>query len=123
MSTVLWMILENDADDFAPDDLAALYASMDGLDEQCADLGVAAFNAVAGHRATDHAYGRGQGLAAALTDGIAQPAAGDGAHHRPCARLGLADGHGLRGADLLWHANLLNQRSAGDDAPHLLRHG
>jgi len=44
MSTVLWMILENDADDFAPDDLAALYASMDGLDEQCADLGVAAFS-------------------------------------------------------------------------------
>lgn len=44
MSTVLWMILENDDDDFAPDDLAALYASMDALDEQCADLSVAALS-------------------------------------------------------------------------------
>lgn len=42
MSTVLWMTLENDPDDFAPDDLAVLYDNMDALDEKCASLEVVA---------------------------------------------------------------------------------
>lgn len=40
MSTVLWIKLENDPEDFASDDLYHLYHDLDALDEQCRQAGV-----------------------------------------------------------------------------------
>jgi hypothetical protein len=40
MSTVLWISLETDPEDFAPDDLGYLFNSLDTLDAQCSQLKV-----------------------------------------------------------------------------------
>lgn len=40
MTTVLWVKLETDPEDFVPDDLYELYDRLDELDEHCRGLGV-----------------------------------------------------------------------------------
>lgn len=40
MTTVLWVKLETDPEDFVPDDLYELYERLGELDEHCRDLGV-----------------------------------------------------------------------------------
>lgn len=40
MSTVLWIRLESDPDDFIPDDLYELFDKLDALDQRCQGLGV-----------------------------------------------------------------------------------
>lgn len=42
MSTVLWVRLESDPDDFVPDDLYELFAHLEALDGRCLSLGVRA---------------------------------------------------------------------------------
>lgn len=40
MSMVLWIQLENDPEDYAPDDLGFLLDGLDDIDEQCTELQV-----------------------------------------------------------------------------------